>query len=91
MTSFSVWIIKCMTDDELDQEIRLIIMELMIVLHKHGIKEVHMGGLMRLLGVKNELAEDCDDDRIELTEDFSRYITQMVDLASAVDLNQTVH
>ena len=46
---------------------------------------------MRLLGVKNELAEECDDDRIELTEDFSRYITQMVDLASAVDLNQTVH
>jgi hypothetical protein len=80
-----------MTDDELDQEIRLIIMELMIVLHKHGIKEVHMGGLMRLLGVKDKLAEECDEDRIELTQDFSKYISQMVDLASAVDSNQTVH
>jgi hypothetical protein len=80
-----------MTDDELDQEIRLIIMELMIILHKHGIKEVHMGGLMRLLGVKDKLAEECDQDRIELTEDFSKYISQMVDLASAVDSNQTVH
>lgn len=80
-----------MTDDELDQEIRLIIMELMIVLHKHGIKEVHMGGLMRLLGVKNKLAEECDQDRIELTEDFSKYISQMVDLSAAVDSNQTVH
>jgi hypothetical protein len=80
-----------MTDDELDQEIRLIIMELMIVLHKHGIKEVHMGGLMRLLGVKDKLAEECDQDRIELTEDFSKYISQMVDLSSAVTSNQTVH
>ena len=80
-----------MTDDELDQEIRLIIMELMIVLHKHGIKEVHMGGLMRLLGVKDKLAEECDQDRIELTEDFSKYISQMVDLSSAVSSNQTVH
>jgi hypothetical protein len=80
-----------MTDDELDQEIRLIIMELMIVLHKHGIKEVHMGGLMRLLGVKDKLAEECDQDRIELTEDFSKYISQMVDLSAAVASNQTVH
>jgi hypothetical protein len=80
-----------MTDDELDQEIRLIIMELMIILHKHGIKEVHMGGLMRLLGVKDKLAEECDQDRIELTEDFSKYISQMVDLSSAVASNQTVH
>lgn len=80
-----------MTDDELDQEIRLIIMELMIVLHKHGIKEVHMGGLMRLLGVKDKLAEECDQDRIELTEDFARHISQMSDLTAAVASNQTVH
>lgn len=80
-----------MNDDKLDQEIRLIIMELMIVLHKHGIKEVHMGGLMRLLGVTGTLAEECDQDRIELTEDFSKYITQMIDLSEAVNSNQTVH
>jgi len=80
-----------MTDDELDQEIKLIIMELMIVLHKHGIREVHMGALMRLIGVTDELAGECDQDRIELTKDFSKYITEMVDLSTAVDLNQTVH
>jgi hypothetical protein len=80
-----------MTDDELDQEIRLIIMELMLVLHKHGIKEVHMGGLMRLLGVKEKLAAECDDDRVELTEDFGKYITQMIDLSAASDSNQTLH
>ena len=80
-----------MGDDKLDQEIKLIIMELMIVLHKHGIKEVHMGGLMRLLGVTGTLAEECDQDRIELTEDFSKYIIQMIDLSEAVNSNQTVH
>lgn len=80
-----------MTDDELDQQIRLIIMELMLVLHKHGIKEVHMGGLMRLIGVRDKLAKECDNDRIELTEDFGKYITQMVDLSAAADSNQTLH
>jgi hypothetical protein len=80
-----------MTDDELDQEIRLIIMELMIILHKHGIKEVHMGALMRLIGVDDELARECDQDRIELTEDFNKYISQMVDLSLAVDSQQTIH
>jgi len=80
-----------MTDDELDQEIRLIIMELMIVLHKHGIKEVHMGALMRLIGVNDTLAEECDQDRIELTEDFSKYINEMVDLTAASVSNQTLH
>ena len=80
-----------MTDDELDLEIKLIIMELMMVLHKHGIKEVHMGALMRLIGVKDELAEECDQDRIELTEDFATYISQMSDLSTAIDSNQTLH
>jgi hypothetical protein len=80
-----------MTDDELDLEIKLIIMELMIVLHKHGIKEVHMGGLMRLIGVSDKLASECDQDRIELTEDFARHISEMADLSSAVDSQQTLH
>ena len=80
-----------MTDDELDLEIKLIIMELMMVLHKHGIKEVLMGALMRLIGVKDELAEECDQDRIELTEDFATYISQMSDLSTAIDSNQTLH
>ena len=80
-----------MTDDELDQEIRLIIMELMIILHKHGIKEVHMGALMRLIGVDDKLAKECDQDRIELTEDFNKDISQMVDLSLAVDSQQTIH
>ena len=80
-----------MTDDELDQEIRLIIMELMIILHTHGIKEVHMGALMRLIGVDDKRAKECDQDRIELTEDFNKYISQMVDLSLAVDSQQTIH
>ena len=80
-----------MTDDELDLEIKLIIMELMVVLHKHGIKEVHMGALMRLIGVSDDVAGECDQERIELTEDFARHILQMSDLTAAVDSNQTIH
>jgi hypothetical protein len=80
-----------MTDDEIEQEVKLIIMELMAVLHKHGIHEVNVGGLMRLIGVDNETAKSNDDDVIILDEKFNKYINQTIDLAETPDTNQTLH
>ena len=65
-------------DDDLEAEVRTIIMELMIVLYKHGITEVHMGGLLRLLGVKEETARESDDDRVVLDDKFNKYIKDQV-------------
>ena len=40
------------------------------VLHGNGIQEVHMGGMMRLLGVEEEVAKEYDQHRITLTKSF---------------------
>ena len=53
-------------------------MEVMIVLYKHGITEVHMGGLLRLLGVEEDTARESDDDRVLLDEKFTKYIKDQV-------------
>lgn len=78
-------------DDELKYECKTIIMELMMVLYKHGITEVHMGGILRLMGVDEEVAQESDEERIVLDEKFTTYIKRMLEISS-VDLNnKTLH
>ena len=38
-------------DAELDQAVRLAILNLMVVLYDCGITEIHIGGVMRIMGV----------------------------------------
>ena len=80
------------TDEDLEQEVKLIIMELMMVLHKHDIREVHMGGLMRLIGVDEATAQESDEERIVLDEKFTKYMIDTLDLAETPkSSNQTLH
>jgi hypothetical protein len=67
-----------MLDDiELDQTIRLAILNLMVVLYDCGITEIHVGGVMRILGVANDTAKKHDDDRLVLDEQFIKYVEQI--------------
>lgn len=64
-----------MLDDlKLEETLRLSILNLMLVLYDCGIKEIHLGGLMRILGVSNEAASAYDDQLIEVDEDFAKYV-----------------
>ena len=64
-----------MLDDlELEETLRLSILNLMLVLYDCGIKEIHLGGLMRILGVSNEAAAAYDDQLVEVDEDFAKYV-----------------
>ena len=64
-----------MLDDiELDQTIRLAILNLMVVLYDCGIEEVHIGGVMRILGVPDDKAQQHDDERLLLNEEFVKYV-----------------
>ena len=56
-----------------------------------NIKEIHMGGLLRLLGVENEEAALRDNDLIQIDDKFAKYIESMNDLASVSANNQTLH
>ena len=64
-----------MLDDiELDQTIRLAILNLMVVLYDCGIEEVHIGGVMRILGVADDKAQQHDDERLVLNDEFVKYV-----------------
>lgn len=41
-------------------------------LYKKGIKEVHIGGLMRILGIEDSKASEHDDEIMLLDADFER-------------------
>jgi hypothetical protein len=62
---------------DVDQAIRLTILNLMLVLYDCGIDEIHVGGIMRILGVPNEKASAHDDERVVLNEEFVKYVEQL--------------
>lgn len=67
-----------MLDDiELDQAVRLAILNLMVVLYDCGIEEVHIGGVMRILGVSNDKAQKHDNERLILDQEFVKYVEQI--------------
>ena len=67
-----------MLDDlDVDQAVRLAILNLCVVLHDCGITEVHVGGIMRILGVPDDLALAHDDERIVLDNEFVKYVDQI--------------
>jgi hypothetical protein len=61
---------------QLDQTIKVALMNLMVVLYDCGITEVHLGGVMRILGVSNETASRHDDERLILDDDFVKYVEE---------------
>ena len=74
--------------DELDITIRTAIHNLMLVLYDQGITEIHTGGLMRLLGVANDVAQQYDDERVILDDAFVKYVEEINTPRPA---NQSLH
>jgi hypothetical protein len=62
---------------DVDQNIRLAILNLMLVLYDCGIEEVHIGGVMRILGVSNATAQKHDDELLVLDKEFVKYVEQI--------------
>ena len=67
-----------MSNDETDhQRIKDIMIEVMAVLYEHGIKEAHMGAMMRLLGVDDASAANHDHESVVLDENFGKMLAQL--------------
>ena len=75
-------------DPELEQEVRMLMYEVMLVLYHHGISEIHVGGLMRLMGVANDKAAAHDDEVVILDNKFAKYVEQITEPRSG---DQTLH
>jgi hypothetical protein len=61
----------------LDQAIRLTILNLMVVLYDCGITEIHVGGIMRILGVPDDKAQAHDNERLVIDDNFVKYVEQI--------------
>ena len=64
-------------DLQVDQAIRLAILNLCVVLYDCGITEIHVGGIMRVLGVPDDKAAAHDLERMVLDGDFVKYVEQI--------------
>ena len=78
-----------MTEKELDQSVKTLMFDLMLVLYTHGITEVNVGALMRVLGVSAEVAAEHDDEAVELTHEFAKYVKETRDTKRPD--NETLH
>ena len=75
-------------DKELEQDARMLMYEIMMVLYNHGIREVHVGGMMRMLGVANQTAQAHDDEMVILDDKFAKYVLEITEPRSS---GQTIH
>lgn len=79
-----------LTDEQsLDQHVKALLFDLMLVLYTYGIKEVNLGALMRILGVSEEKARQHDDEAVELTDEFAKYVEETRNLKRPE--NTTLH
>jgi hypothetical protein len=79
-----------MTDEQLlDQQVKELMFDLMLVLYSHGITEVNIGGLMRMLGVKESTAQKHDNEAVELTDEFAKYVKEVRETKRLA--NETLH
>ena len=53
-----------------DDAIAGMVISLCAAMFDNGVRLVHIGGLMRMLGVPNDVACEHDEDAIELPDDF---------------------
>lgn len=64
------------TDSSFD-EIKSVMLDVMLVLYENGIREIHMGAMMRLLGVEDAIAASHDHEIMELDENFATMVAEL--------------
>jgi hypothetical protein len=69
--------------------IQEIILDVMAVLYEHGIDQIHMGAILRLLGVSDSTAAKYDQDRMVLDQAMFALMDWAADLT--MPANTTLH
>jgi len=60
--------------DPLFEHVRSIMTQVMAVLYTNGYQKLHVGGMMRLIGVDDIMAKHYDLDRIDIDGDFVKQL-----------------
>jgi len=64
-------------DEYLHERIQTVMLEVMGVLYGNNITLVHMGAMMRLLGVPDAKAAEHDNEMLELDEKFGTMLVEL--------------
>ena len=78
----------------LEEHVRKLVTSICAVLYHHGITEIHVGGLMRVVGIDEESAAQHDDEIMLLGPEFETElddVDQDIALDVAVPPNTTIH
>ena len=79
-------------DEFLHERIKTVMLDLMAVLYDNGIKHVHMGAMMRLLGVPDAKAAEHDNEMLELDENFGTMLMELTkSIPQQVPKDATIH
>jgi hypothetical protein len=65
------------TDEHLHERIQTAMLEIMGVLYGNNITLVHMGAMMRLLGVPDSKAAEHDNEMLEMDEKFGTMLLEL--------------
>jgi len=68
-----------------DNDIADVVIDVCATLYSNGFEYIHVGGLMRLLGVSEEEATNHDTVYFQLDEDFARKVAEMDALDEAYE------
>jgi len=63
--------------DHLSERVKNIMLDIMAILYENNIRRVHMGAMMRLLGVADDLASKHDGEYVELDDSFGEMLIEM--------------
>ena len=80
--------------DPLYDYVRQVMIEVMAVLWANGQKQLHVGAMMRLLGVPEETAAQHDEERIDLEDNFDEMVKELNIqhlIKSRVPVGATIH
>ena len=81
-----------MLDDyQLDQKVRELILDLLMVMYRHGYEEISISGLMRFLGVSQEVADKHGEGVLVLTDEFAKYINDVKQAVATKPKDQILH
>ena len=80
--------------DPLYEYVRTVMLEVMAVLYANGHRQLHVGAMMRLIGVNEEQAAEHDEERIDIDESFVELANDVnikYLLQSRVPVGSTIH
>jgi hypothetical protein len=77
-------------DQDLDAIVKESIYGLLLNLYDYGMDEVHLGGMLRILGVANDIAARYDEDIVILDDNFAKYVRDLTNNKND-SAGQTLH